>query len=94
MFLLKEKRSGHLSLLDLLAEDLLEGDGVSSELADTLGELVDGHGVLVMTEQGQGEAFAEHKIARLPLHRRRIGVPVLFVSPANTTLFRQALIPA
>jgi len=42
--------SRHLSLLDLLAEDLLEGDGVSGELADTLGELVHGHGVLVEVE--------------------------------------------
>jgi hypothetical protein len=44
----------NLSLLDLLAEDLLEGDGVSGELADALGELVDGHGVLVEVETEEG----------------------------------------
>jgi hypothetical protein len=44
----------HLSLLDLLAEDVLEGDGVGSELADALGELVDGHGVLVEVEAEEG----------------------------------------
>lgn len=51
---MQEKRRRHLSLLDLLAEDILEGDGVGSELADTLGELVDGHGVLVEVEAEEG----------------------------------------
>lgn len=40
----------NLSLLELLLEDVLEGDSVSSELADTLAELVNGHGVLVEVE--------------------------------------------
>ena len=44
----------NLSLLELLLEDILEGDGVSSELADTLAELVDGHGVLVEVEAEEG----------------------------------------
>jgi hypothetical protein len=44
------KKLNNLCLLELLLEDLLKGDGVSSELADTLAELVDGHGVLVEVE--------------------------------------------
>ena len=44
----------NLSLLELLLEDILEGDGVSSELADTLAELVNGHGVLVEVEAEEG----------------------------------------
>jgi hypothetical protein len=44
----------NLSLLELLLEDILKGDGVSSELADTLAELVDGHGVLVEVEAEEG----------------------------------------
>lgn len=47
-------RLNNLSLLELLLEDLLEGDGVSSKLADTLAELVDGHGVLVEVETEGG----------------------------------------
>lgn len=35
---------------ELLLEDTLEGDSVSSELADTLSELLDGHLVLVEVE--------------------------------------------
>jgi hypothetical protein len=50
----EKTRRRHLSLLDLLAEDVLEGDGVGSELADTLRELVDGHGVLVEVEAEEG----------------------------------------
>lgn len=38
------------SLGELLLEDTLEGNGVSSELADTLTELLDGHLVLVEVE--------------------------------------------
>lgn len=38
------------SLGELLLEDTLEGNGVSSELADTLAELLDGHLVLVEVE--------------------------------------------
>lgn len=45
--------SRDLSLLELLLEDILKSDGVSSELADTLAELVDGHGVLVEVETEQ-----------------------------------------
>jgi hypothetical protein len=44
------KKLNNLCLLELLLEDLLKGDGVSSELADALAELVDGHGVLVEVE--------------------------------------------
>lgn len=44
----------NLSLLELLLEDILKGDGVSSELADTLAELVNGHGVLVEVETEEG----------------------------------------
>jgi len=47
----------NLSLLELLLEDILEGDGVSSELADTLAELVDGHGVLVEVEAEEGSSL-------------------------------------
>lgn len=36
--------------LDLLLQDVLEGDGVSGELGDTLTELLDGHGLLVEVE--------------------------------------------
>lgn len=50
----KEERKSKTDIkrlsLDLLAEDVLEGDGVGGELADALGELVDGHGVLVEVE--------------------------------------------
>jgi hypothetical protein len=42
----------HLSL-DLLLEDVLEGDGVSRELGDTLTQLLDGHGLLVEVEAEQ-----------------------------------------
>jgi hypothetical protein len=40
--------------LDLLAEDVLEGDSVSSEFRDTLAELLDGHLVLVEVEAELG----------------------------------------
>lgn len=36
--------------LDLLLQDVLEGDGVSGELGDTLTQLLDGHGLLVEFE--------------------------------------------
>lgn len=36
--------------MDLLAEDVLKGDGVSGEFRDTLAELLDGHLVLVEVE--------------------------------------------
>lgn len=36
--------------LDLLLQDVLEGDGVSGELGDTLTQLLDGHGLLVEVE--------------------------------------------
>lgn len=39
---------------ELLLEDALEGDGVGSELADTLTELLDGHLVLVEVEAEVG----------------------------------------
>jgi len=39
----------HLSL-DLSLQEPLEGDGVGSELGDTLTELLDGHGLLVEIE--------------------------------------------
>lgn len=42
------------SLGELLLEDTLEGNGVSSELADTLTELLDGHLVLVEVEAEEG----------------------------------------
>jgi hypothetical protein len=42
----------HLSL-DLLLEDVLEGDGVSRELGDTLTQLLNGHGLLVEVEAEQ-----------------------------------------
>ena len=43
-------RTTHLHLLDLLAEDVLEGNGISSEFRDTLAELLGGHLVLVEVE--------------------------------------------
>jgi hypothetical protein len=48
-----QRRTWTLSL-DLLAEDVLEGDGVSSEFRDTLAELLDGHLVLVEVEAELG----------------------------------------
>jgi hypothetical protein len=42
------------SLGELLLKDSLEGNGVSSELADTLTELLDGHLVLVEVEAEEG----------------------------------------
>lgn len=39
-----------LRLLNLLTENVLEGDGVGSKLADALAELVHGHGLLVKVE--------------------------------------------
>jgi hypothetical protein len=42
----------HLS--KLLLEDALERLGIGGELADTLAELVDGHGVLVEVEAEEG----------------------------------------
>lgn len=44
----------HLSLLELLLKDALKGVSVGSELADTLAELVHGHGVLVEVEAEEG----------------------------------------
>jgi hypothetical protein len=44
-------REGHQTLaLDLLAQNILEGDGIRSELGDTLTKLLDGHLVLVEVE--------------------------------------------
>ena len=43
----------HLSL-DLLLDDVLEGNGVSSELADAFPELLNGHLVLVEVEAESG----------------------------------------
>ena len=40
--------------LDLRLQDVLEGDGVSGELGDTLTQLLDGHGLLVEFEAEQG----------------------------------------
>ena len=40
----------HTLCLDLLAQDVLESDGVSSKLGDALTELLDGHLVLVEVE--------------------------------------------
>ena len=40
--------------LDLLAQDVLEGDGVGGEFRDTLAELLDGHLVLVEVEAEVG----------------------------------------
>lgn len=43
--------SSHSHLcVDLLLENVLQGDSVCGELADALGELVHGHGVLVEVE--------------------------------------------
>jgi hypothetical protein len=39
-----------VNLVELLLDDVLEGDGVGSELANTLTELLDGHLVLVEVE--------------------------------------------
>lgn len=44
----------NLSRLDLLAQDVLEGNGISGELGDTLTELLDGHLVLVEVEAELG----------------------------------------
>lgn len=44
---------GPLSLLKLLLKDLLKSLGISSELANALAELVDGHGLLVEFETEQ-----------------------------------------
>ena len=49
---MRSKSSG--SLLELLLDDALEGDGVGGELADTLTELLDGHLVLVEVEAEGG----------------------------------------
>lgn len=38
----------------LLLEDVLEGDGIGGELADTLAQLLDGHLVLVEVESEEG----------------------------------------
>lgn len=38
----------------LLLEDVLEGDGIGSKLADTLAQLLDGHLVLVEVESEEG----------------------------------------
>jgi hypothetical protein len=57
------------ALLELGLDDALEGDGVGSELADALAELLDGHLVLVEVE-------AEHGLAvdvRLLLEIERAG---------------------
>jgi hypothetical protein len=43
-----------LCRLDLLAQDILEGDCVSGEFRDTLAELLDGHLVLVEEEAELG----------------------------------------
>lgn len=43
-----------LNLLQLLLEKVGESDGVSSKLADTLTELLDGHLVLVEVESEEG----------------------------------------
>jgi hypothetical protein len=43
-----------LCCLDLLAQDVLEGDCVSGEFRDTLAELLDGHLVLVEEEAELG----------------------------------------
>lgn len=40
--------------LNLLAEDVLEGNGISRELGDTLAQLLDGHLVLVEPEAELG----------------------------------------
>lgn len=54
-----------LSLLQLLLKDVLEGDGVSSKLADAFRELVDGHGLLVEVE-------AEGRLVVEVLHLRDV----------------------
>lgn len=40
--------------LDLLLDDVLEGNGISGELGDTLTELLDGHLLLVEVEAEEG----------------------------------------
>lgn len=44
----------NLRLLNLLLENVLEGNGVSRELGDTLAELLDGHLLLVEVEAEGG----------------------------------------
>jgi len=39
---------------NLLAQDILQGDGISGELADTLAQLLHRHGVLVEVESEVG----------------------------------------
>ena len=40
--------------LDLLAQDVLKGDGVGGEFRDTLAELLDGHLILIVVEAELG----------------------------------------
>ena len=62
--------STHLSLLDLLLEDVLEGDGVGGELGDTLAQLLDGHLLLVEVEAEDGLVVD----VGLPLDVEAVGV--------------------
>ena len=65
-----------LRLLNLLAENVLEGDGVSSKLADALAELVHGHGLLVKVE-AEGRLVIE-VVFPLNVERRSIlGIELL-----------------
>ena len=63
------KKSAHLCL-NLGLEGILEGDGISGELADTLAELVNGHWVLVEVEAEVGLVVN----VRLLLQVERAGV--------------------
>lgn len=56
--------------LNLLAEDVLEGDGVSSEFRNALAELLDGHLVLVEVE-AEGSLVVD---VALLLNVERVGV--------------------
>jgi hypothetical protein len=44
----------NLGLLNLLLQDALQCDGISSELADTFAQLLDGHLLLVEVKAEQG----------------------------------------
>lgn len=63
-------RTSPLRLLNLLAEDVLEGDGISGELGDTLAELLGGHLVLVEVE-AEGSLVVD---VALLLNVERVGV--------------------
>lgn len=49
-----EKRRNSFLRLDLLLDNVLEGDGVGGKLGDTLTQLLDGHLVLVEVEAEEG----------------------------------------